>query len=271
MGLLPYLNAHALDEDYAEAAVRRQQLGSARDRPRVGRMGAVVLAVFAVLTVTAAVQTSQGSVSEERDRRALIDQVKEQKAALAADRKLESRLSAETQTLQSQLLVASSSSSGLAAEVSLLELRTGTSPVRGPGVEVLVDDAPNAATDRSRVLDSDLQKVVNALWQAGAEAISVNGQRLTALSAIRHAGEAITVNYVSLSRPYRVLAIGDRNALPFRFASSASGQAWLDLQRQVGLRFSMRTMAQLRLPAASIPTLRYANQGDNSPQRKDAP
>ena len=44
------------------------------------------------------------------------------------------------------------------------------------------------------MLDPDLQKLVNGLWAAGAEAISINGQRLTNLSAIREAGEAITVN-----------------------------------------------------------------------------
>ena len=96
---------------------------------------------------------------------------------------------------------------------------------------------------------------------SGAEAISINGERLTTLSAIRHAGSAITVNYTSLSRPYRVLAIGDVRTLPSRFADTTSGQAWLDLQRQFGLRFTMRTQRTLRLPAAGTPELRFARTG----------
>jgi uncharacterized protein YlxW (UPF0749 family) len=130
--------------------------------------------------------------------------------------------------------------------------------VHGPGVEIVADDAAEAESDRNKVLDSDLQKLVNGLWRAGAEAISINGERLTNLSAIRHAGSAITVNFRSLNRPYRILAIGDRLTLPARFADTTSGQAWLDLQREVGLRFTMRTQKSLRLPAAAVPELRYA-------------
>lgn len=268
MGLLPYINAHALDEDYAQAAERRQQLGSAKERPRVGRMGAIALAVFAVLAVTAAVQTSQDSVSEEKDRRALVDQVKESKATLDTLRKQQAELTSENRRLETELLRTTDDSTGLLAQINLLELRTGTSPVRGPGVEVIVNDAVNAQSDRNKVLDTDLQKLVNGLWQAGAEAISINGERLTALSAIRHAGEAITVNYTSLRPPYKVLAIGDRGAMPARFADSTSGQAWLDLQREVGLRFTMRTQPSLRLPGAEVPTLRFARDATERPRGK---
>ena len=60
-----------------------------------------------------------------------------------------------------------------------------------------------------RVYDRDLQDVVNALWLAGAEAMSINGQRLTAATAIRSAGEAILVNSRPLSPPSLVHAIGN--------------------------------------------------------------
>ena len=88
MGLLPYLTAHAVDEDYAQVAARRQS-GDAPNRSRrpIGVAGAVAIAVFAVLAVTAAAQTSQDSVSQERERRALIDQVKERKASVEAERR----------------------------------------------------------------------------------------------------------------------------------------------------------------------------------------
>ncbi len=109
------------------------------------------------------------------------------------------------------------------------------------------------------MLDTDLQQLVNGLWEAGAEAISLNGQRLTNLSTIRLAGEAITVNAHSLRRPYVVLAIGNKDTLPARFAETSSGQAWLDLQREVGLRLNITPVSSLRLPAAEV-SLRYANQ-----------
>ena len=62
--------------------------------------------------------------------------------------------------------------------------------------------------DVSRVLDVDLQSVVNALWAAGAEAIAINGQRLTATSTIRAAGDAVLVDYRPVTSPYEVAAIG---------------------------------------------------------------
>jgi uncharacterized protein YlxW (UPF0749 family) len=267
MGLLAYLTAHAVDEDYATAAVRRAS-GSVRPaRRRIGLAGAVALAVFAVLAVTAAAQTSKDSVAQERERQALVDQVKARKASVAADRRAVAKLQEQNNRLETELLRNTGSSGGVTAELDLLALRSGTSAVRGQGVEIVVDDAVNAESDRNKVLDSDLQKLVNGLWRAGAEAISINGERLTNLSAIRHAGSAITVNYTSLSRPYRILAIGDRKTLPARFADTTSGRAWLDLQREVGLRFTMRTQKSLRLPAADVPGLRYAKSAA-SPEGK---
>ena len=98
-----------------------------------------------------------------------------------------------------------------------------------------------------------------ALWEAGAEAVAVNGERLTNLSTIRLAGGAITVNARSLRRPYVVTAIGNPNTLPARFAETSSGQAWLDLQREVGLQLKITPAASLTLPGAEV-SLRFANQ-----------
>jgi uncharacterized protein YlxW (UPF0749 family) len=268
MGLLPYLTAHALDEDYAHVAAQRGD--GDRARRRIGVAGALAIGVFALLAGTAAAQTSQDSASQERERRALIDQVKERKTAVEADRRRAAGLQVEIGRLESQQLRNTQDSGGLFSQLRLLGMRSGTSAVRGPGVEVVVDDAKNAQADRNKVLDSDMQKLVNGLWQAGAEAISINGERLTALSAIRNAGSAITVNYTKLSRPYRVLAIGNPKTLPSRFADTTSGQAWFDLQREFGLQFTMRTQVSLRLPSADVPTLRFAkspepNRGKRSP------
>ena len=121
----------------------------------------------------------------------------------------------------------------------------------------MANDAPNATSSRNEVLDTDLQRLVNGFWEAGAEAIAVNGERLTNLSTIRTAGGAITVNARSLAPPYVVNVIGDKDTLPARFAETSSGQAWLDLQRDVGLRLTITPVSSLRLPATEV-SLRYA-------------
>ncbi|MGN6251599.1 MAG: DUF881 domain-containing protein [Marmoricola sp.] len=259
MGLLPYLTQHALDEDYAVTAARTRAAGS--DRPGRRRPVWTVLAVaaFVLLLVTAAGQTSKDAVSAEGERRDLVAQVRDRQDALAAQQARVEALQQRVQQLRTRLTRSGRLSTGTRTRLSDLSVLAGTVAVVGPGVRVVVDDAPNAQSDRNRVLDSDLQQLVNGLWAAGAEAIAINGERLTNLTPIREAGSAITVNLVSLDRPYRVEAIGDPSALPGRFAQTAGGAAWLDLHQQVGLRFDLSTQSRLRLPAAALPDLRHAS------------
>lgn len=253
MGLLDYVGRHSLDEDYAYLS---------RDKPtksRIGVVGASVLLCFALLAVTAAAQTARNSASEARERRELITQVNDARAQLGRERARLTQLETETAALESRQLSSDSSAQGLLAKIDLLGSQAGTLAVRGPGVRMVADNAPGADSARTEVLDSDLQKLVNGLWEAGAEAIAINGQRLTNLSTIRLAGGAITVNARSLRRPYVVTAIGNKDTLAARFAESTSGQAWLDLQREVGLRLTITSVSSLRIPGTEV-TLRYANQ-----------
>jgi len=259
MGLLDYLTAHAMDEDYAFVSERKQVSEPTTPRRRIGVAGALVMGLFAVLVMTAAVQTSRNSVSDEHERRELVTQVDRARAQLDTERKQLLALQGEVRRLRARQLRSDTSAQGVLDDIDLLGLRAGTIPVRGPGVRVVADDAPGADSARNQVLDSDLQKLVNGLWEAGAEAVSINGQRLTNLSTIRQAGGAITVNAHSLRRPYVISAIGNKDTLPARFAETSSGQAWLDLQREVGLQLKITPVSSLRLPAAEA-SLRYVNQ-----------
>ena len=259
MGLLDYLSTHTLDEDYAFVSERKKARPAAGSKRRIGIVGALVMAVFAALVVTAAAQTSRNSVSAERERRELADQVGQARVQLEEDRDRLARLRIEADTLELRQLNSDASAQGLLDTINLLGVKAGTIAVRGPGVRVVADDAPGADSARNEVLDTDLQKLVNGLWEAGAEAIAVNGQRLTNLSTIRLAGGAITVNARSLRRPYIVTAIGNQDTLPARFAETSSGQAWLDLQREVGLRLTITPVSSLRLSGTEV-SLRYANQ-----------
>lgn len=276
MGLLAYLNTHTLDEDYELAAQRRAAAaaragtdgsgsgGAAATREDGGRPSfsgwyvALVLGVFALLAVTAGAQSSRNDVPDEGERRQLIEQISARQERVAADRERIEQLREENERLENEVLPGDPGS-GIQGRRTLLRLRAGTSPVRGSGIRVVVNDAPDAGADeRRKVLDTDLQHLVNGLWQAGAEAIAVNNQRLSNLSAIRYAGSAITVNFRSLSPPYTVSAIGDADTMPARFAESTSGQTWLDLQREVGLRFEMRSVGEMTLPAYELRDLRFA-------------
>lgn len=274
MGLLDYLSTHTLDEDYAFVSRRREErrraagdggsASGARRRRRVGPLGALVMVAFAVLVVTAGAQTSRNAGTDQQERAELAGQVSDARSQLQQDRTRLQSLQAETALRQAQELRGNRSADSLRSRLQVLQSLTGTGAVQGQGVRVVADDATGASSARNQVLDSDLQRLVNGFWAAGAEAIAIDGQRLTTLSTIRLAGGAITVNARSLRKPYVLTIIGDRDTLPARFAETSSGQAWLDLQRQVGLRLTITPEDQLRLPAAEI-SLRYANRNDTGP------
>ena len=115
----------------------------------------------------------------------------------------------------------------------------------GPGIVLTINDNPKDAN--GTIVDQDLRQVANGLWLAGAEAISINGHRLSARTAIRQAGAAITVDYRSLTTPYRIEAIGDPGALESGFTGN-SGGAWLSyLRRNYGVSWAIERRKEVRL------------------------
>jgi uncharacterized protein YlxW (UPF0749 family) len=259
--LLNYLTLHSLDEDYAHVAARRGSTSQATQASRRGRRGLatmVALALFGVIVGVAALQTSRAKPAALSSRESLIHQVQERRSQLTAARREEVRLQDAVETARSQVLDATAAGRSAQATLARLGTQAGTAAVTGPGVRIVVDDNPRAATERQRVFDRDLQILVNGLWVSGAEAVSINGQRLTNLSSVREAGDAITVNLRSLTRPYVVSAIGDPDQLPARFIDSSAGSWWLNLKDVYHLQFGISREQSLSLPAAPDVTLRQA-------------
>jgi len=258
MGLLDYLTATSLDQDYAAAARRRSEQDPAAPSGRPGRVALVVLAVFGLLVATAALRTSHSAAQSASSRSSLIEQVNQHKQQLAQRRSTLRSLQSEVARLQSRDLAATSQGRAVDARLTRLGVLAGSAPTRGPGIQVVVDDAPGATSDKQRVQAPDLQKLVNGLWQSGAEAVSINGQRLTSLSAIRDAAEAITVNYSSLRAPYTISAIGNPKTMGATLLDTPGGQTWATLQSTFGLQFAIDTKDSMLLPAAKRVTLRVA-------------
>ena len=192
----------------------------------------VVIAVTAVLVVAAVLQVRAGAPDEGRTRAELTERVMETTSSVdAIDARLDD-LNGEVDLLRQSALSGSGSDRALADEVSALEAAVGVTAVEGPGVEVVMGDGPPAPAeetgpDLARVLDTDIQLVVNGLFAAGADAVAVNGQRITALSPIRSAGEAVLVGFRPLTPPYTITAVG-----PEELASDFdSGQARAELKQ----------------------------------------
>jgi uncharacterized protein YlxW (UPF0749 family) len=118
-----------------------------------------------------------------------------------------------------------------------------------------------------RVQAMDLQVVANALWSAGAEAVAINGERLTALSAIRGAGPAVLVDLAPLVPPYRVEAIGDVRALQTGLARSGAAGHLNWISASYGISSTVQAEQQLELPGAGSSRLRYATTPPSEPTR----
>ena len=100
----------------------------------------------------------------------------------------------------------------------MLRYRAALIPLAGEGVIVHTDDSTKTVKAGENpnlyvIHDDDLLRVINELRAAGAEAISVNGQRLTGISEIRCAGPTLSVNNVRSSAPFEIRAIGDKKSL----------------------------------------------------------
>lgn len=162
---------------------------------------------------------------------------------------------------------------GDTAAVKDAEIAAGSIAVSGPGMQVEIGDPTSTpsqgngrpgTTPRSDVAvlrDSDLRAVVNQLWNSGAEAISINGQRLTPTSFIRVAGENILVDFQPISSPYTVSAIGDSNGLQVGFAQSAVARRLKTLVAVDNISFRFGGKSKLNLPSVTVGQPQYAELG----------
>jgi uncharacterized protein YlxW (UPF0749 family) len=269
LSLLTELVEHPIDPEYAAAAERRKASGE-RPRSQSTRLVMmVVLAAIGLLTVAAVLSLRAPSPGESSAKKALLQRIQEETSA--ADRLQDSNDALRTSNDKAQAdLLRLVARGQLADRIQLLGIVSGSLAVRGPGLRVTVDDAPGsaasadanahdqAAADQGRVQDRDLQTVVNGLWAAGAEAVSVNGQRLTALSAIRSAGQAILVDFRPLSPPYVISAVGDPDPMQAKFANGSGGRYLHSLSENFQIPSEVTQVKSLSLPASSGLTLHDA-------------
>ncbi|MFI9804205.1 DUF881 domain-containing protein [Streptomyces sp. NPDC052301] len=271
MSLITNVMDHSLDDGYAEAAARRKAQGEGGGLPKTlrAKLGLAAGLVLAALVVTVgAAQARVAAPVVAKERQELVGRIDKETAD--AD-KLESAVDELRDDVSARQRAALRSSGG-SAEADLVGVLAGATAVHGPGVKLIVNDAKAASTggdgtnpretsgfsDTGRVRDRDMQRVVNGLWASGAEAVSVNGQRLTALSAIRAAGDAILVDNRPLVPPYTVLAVGDGERLSTRFQNSADGLYLHALEQNYGIRATISTEGDVRLPAAPSVIVRTA-------------
>jgi uncharacterized protein YlxW (UPF0749 family) len=229
-----------------------------------------------LLLVVAYQQQHRSAPAREAARKDLVVRVERLQAAGNALDARAKALAAEVADLRNARLP------GDRNELRNLELESGARPVTGPGVQIQLDEpaAPTPAVtgrpgatpqDQVAVLhDRDIRAVVNQLWAGGAEAVAVNGLRLTATSFIRFAGESVLVDFQPISAPYTIEAIGDRNGLLVAFADSSIARQLKTMAAVEGITFRFTGKSGLRLQSVTVTEPHYAALG-STPSSTESP
>jgi uncharacterized protein YlxW (UPF0749 family) len=269
MTLLTTMMERPLDPGYQEAADRRAAAGL----PRATSTRTILVIVLAILTgflFAVAAQslrpkpTAAAALKQELVTRieSLQKHGNEQEAKAAV-------LGKQVRDFEA-LSLQQSGGPDLTATIKDLEVQAGAVPLKGPGVTLTLDDAASTETDanagtrpsggfqQGRVTSGDLQIIVNGLWGAGAEAISINGHRLSSTAAIRFAGQAIIVDFRPLTRPYVITALGDSQGMQQLFEPSFAGLYLSQLTDQYKIRSVMAGSDSLTVPGDSAARLEVA-------------
>lgn len=272
--LLALITSRSLDEDYAHVA-RQRAVGDKPPRdPRRSRATTILtVAAVGLLMAVAAVQSQRDAEVDELGRAALIGQIESGREQLAALERRKSEVTAGIRTAEQRVATLQGQQRDLATVQRRLETGTGYVAVRGPGVRITVANPPGADAT-TEIRDEDLATLVDGLWTAGADAVAINGERLTVLRGIRNTGRAVHVGGDPISAPYVVEAIGDPGDLQARLLESSQGAAWFVLVRSFGFEYSAENVNDddLVLPAADLRVLRHAEPlsvGDNADVKQE--
>lgn len=269
MSLLTTMLERPLDPGYAAAADRRGAAGMPRATSLRSPRLAAACVLIGLMVGVASYNLTAANTPRSQARADLIEQIETRRTQVDELSGRASALQAEVTGLEAGQLGGES----LATRSRDLAAVVGAVALQGPGFTLTLDDAPGSGADESgdtgadeasqgRVIAKDLQFVTNALWEAGAEAVSINGKRLTSTSSIRFAGSAIIVDSRPLTRPYVITALGDPKRFPATFADGAGGTYLSTLRSSYGVRVDTEVKDDLTVPAAVRLNTRYATTGD---------
>lgn len=177
---------------------------------------------------------------------------------------------AEAKSLRTEIDALSLGVSGteldkLREKVDELKPAMGLTTMRGPGLRVTLTDAPDAGKDPDIdanievVHQQDIQAYVNALWAGGAEAVSLQGQRLMATTGIVCVGNVVILDGVPYSPPYVIEAIGDTAGMEQAMATSPETVNYARYSQEYQLGLNIEWVDRLVVKAYANPVdLNYA-------------
>lgn len=211
--------------------------------------------VFAVIGLVLGIMLAfQFRFTKEIQRIESVQRVQELSTEVNQMKKDHEALQNQVNTLRAELDSATSQNPDLKGELEKAKVEAGVSELSGPGIEVTLNDSninlrPGQNPNLYVLHDEDLLKVLNEIKAAGAEAVSINGQRLLATTEVRCTGPTIVLNKNKrLAPPYVITAIGNPdtldNSLKMKGGVTEALQFW-------GIQVSVKKLAQVTVPAYS--------------------
>jgi uncharacterized protein YlxW (UPF0749 family) len=267
----------ALDPAYIDASRRRNGQPATSRRARGARMLALVAA--GVLVAVTAYRQAVHAPEQSRAHAALVADVEAKEADTRALAARITQLVADNRTARSHDLSDAAEVAELTEQIGGLAPAVGQAALHGPGVQVRVTEAPPGRPDpggsgvgagaaagpqrvpgAGKVLDEDIAELVNVLWAAGADAVAVNGVRLTALTAIRSVGQTVLVGFRPLESPYVIEAIGDAQQLADTVTLSTITVRLRAARAEFGGELGILAMREITLPPAPVTTPEHAGE-----------
>ena len=144
---------------------------------------------------------------------------------------------------------------------------SGEVPVSGPGLEIIIEDSKvplntGENPNNSLIHNEDLLKITNELKAAGAEAISINNQRLISNSEISCSGPVIVINQTRIAPPFEINAIGNSDTMTGALKIRGGVVEYLEF---FGIQIAMFKKSNILIPAYNGSLkFKYLKISDNS-------
>lgn len=221
----------------------------------MGRVGFLLTLVLLMLILVVAAQ-SRPAVREARLGRSveLVELIRAEQARVNALADKVEELSAQITALEGGRGADPDIVDALYTQIQAVAGPAGLTAVRGPGLVVTLTDSPLSEASSGDLNDlviheQDLQAVINALWAGGAEAMSVNGQRVLATTAIRCVGNTLLLHGSVYSPPYVLRAVGDGEAMRTELGRDPGVRQFQRAVEQHQLGFSVANQERLEIGA----------------------
>lgn len=248
---------HPIDPSYADSAERRAAQGEPARRWRRSPLLLVSLVLIGLMVgVAAHALRVPRSVAQDRHAQLVGEIESKQRSNDDASAEL-AQLRQDVSSAQKGALDRQSQV-GLKKRLDDATRTAGLAAQHGSGIVMTVanpadkdtdsaDSDPRTGSTANAVTSTDLQQIVNGWWQAGANGVSINGQRITSMTAIRFAGSAVLVNFRPLAPPYEISVIGPAG-MQSTFDSTFGGQYAVQL-RKAGFTVMSNASSDVELPA----------------------